>query len=89
MTRTEAINRANENYNKYGGGWNVVKIGDEYYDVHDAWFKIHKGESLYRIGDDDIEVRVSVMRRLIIKFNKFLLWLLRPLIDAGRNYRKT
>ena len=93
MTKQNAIKAAENQASSHGGVWHVVKIGNDYYEVHDAWFNIHLGVSLYKTPDyyaSPIIIRkASFWRNVVTSFNKLLLWLFRRIIDARRNHRKT
>lgn len=93
MIKQNAIKEA-ENQATYNGGvWHVVKLGDEFYEVHEAWFTNHTGISLYQTPnyyDSAVIIRKpSWWRNVVTTFNKFLLWLFRRFIDARRDYSKT
>ena len=93
MTKQNAIREAENQAINNGGIWHVVKIGKEFYDVHDAWFKIHAGVSLYKTPDyftSPVIIRKpSTWRNVVTAFNSMLLWLFRRFIDARRNSRTT
>jgi len=96
MLKPEAINEAEYNAKEYGGIWHVVNLNENYYPVHDSWFFQHKGiKSEYKTNEYysiDIKKNISKPKwyeKVIRQFNKFLLWLLKPLIDARTNNRKT
>lgn len=103
MLKPEAIREAEYNAQEYGGIWHVVKITDkdffihdEYYAVHDKWFSQHKGikseyktREYYSIDIKKFIPKTKWYRKVIRRFNKFLLWLLKPLIDARITNRKT
>jgi len=96
MLKPEAINEAEHNAINYGGIWHVVFLKENYYTVHNAWFSQHKGiKSEYKTNEyysTDIKKMIPKpkwYKKVIRRFNKFLLWLLKPLIDARANNRKT
>ncbi len=96
MIKPEAINEAEYNAEEYGGIWHVVKLDGDYFSVHDTWFSQHKGikseyktNEYYSIDIKKFVPKVRWYRKVIRQFNKFLLWFLKPLIDARRNNRKT
>ena len=93
MKRKIAIEGAIQNHDKYGGVWHVVKIGDGYYDVSQHWMDkpYNNNESLFQVGTIDSfpERKLSVAGKIITIFNKFLLWLFKPLLNARRNKSKT
>jgi hypothetical protein len=51
MKLEDAIKEADHKAITYGGIWHVVMLNNEHYYVHDAWFKNHKGKSLYNTKD--------------------------------------
>ena len=87
MQQEKAVEKARSNAFSYGGKWHVVYIDGEYYDVADSWFKFHKGKSFFSV--DYNSVPKTLRQRVVIALNKFLQWLLKPLLDASRNSRKT
>lgn len=93
MTKQNAIEKAEKQANEYGGVWHVVKIGNDFYDVHEAWFSNHTGVSLYQTPDyysSPVIIRkTSLWRNVVTSFNKLLLWLFKRFIDARRNHSKT
>ena len=94
MKRRIAIESAIQNHSKNGGVWHVVKIGDGYYDVSQYWMDKpynSKVVSEFQVGTVDSfpEKKQSVVRWVITKFNLFLLWCLKPLIDGRRNKGNT
>ena len=71
-----------------GGRWHVIKIGDEYWDVHNSWFDYnsHHDEIVFSHPEEEKIVRkLSGVRRLIVKFNTFLLWLFGLKSNVKRN----
>lgn len=93
MTKQNATEKAEKKANEYGGIWHVVKLGEGYYEVHDAWFANHTGVSLYQTPDyytSPVIIRKpSFWRNVVTSFNKLLLWLFKRFIDARRNHSKT
>jgi len=104
MLKSEAINEAEYNSKEYGGIWHVIKIidkehyiiHDEYYAVHEAWFLQHKEikseyktKEYYPINIKKFIPKPKWYKKVIRRFNKFLLWLLKPLIDARADNLKT
>lgn len=91
MQKIDAINQANENKNKIGGRWHVVVIDGECYDVHNSWFDYndHHSEVVFSHPEEKIDIRkLSVVRRIIVRFNTFLLWLFKRLVNVKRNNSK-
>ena len=87
----EAIDRANQMKDKFGGRWHVVVIDGEKWEVHDSWFKIHDHHSEVLFSHPEEEVvsrKLSVVRRIIVKFNTFLLWLFKRLVNVKRDNSK-
>jgi len=93
MTKTDAIEQAIADYNASGGRWHVVKMEDTYYDVHDFWMKKHPDvASEFVIGEVEtttVDKKLSVVRKMIVKFNIFLLWLTKRLRNARADNSKT
>jgi len=89
MTRREAVNAAIHNASRYGGEWHVVRLGEEYYEVHKAWFKNHRGKSLFNVDFYSADIKISLKRRVIRAINRFLLWLLGKWVYGSGNKNKT
>jgi len=93
MRKQDAVEGAIQSHDKCGGVWHVVKIGDGYYDVSQYWMDkpYNNEESLFQVGTIDSfpKKKLSVVGRVIVRFNKFLLWLFKPLIDGRRNKSNT
>ena len=93
MTEKDAIKEAERKAIDVGGIWHVVNLLGEFYDVHEAWFKIHEGISLYQTPDyfkSPLIIRkVSLWRKVVTIFNRGLLWLFKKWVNAARNSRKT
>ena len=88
MLKTEGIKAAQENQIKYGGQWHTIRVGDEYWDVHNSWFDKHDfhDEIVFSGEKEEVIVRkLSGVRKLIVKFNTFLLWLFRLKVNVKRN----
>ena len=95
MIKPKAINEADYNAQEYGGIWHVVEINEDYYTVQDAWFSQHKGikseyktKNYYSFDIKKFVPKIKWHRKVIRRFNKFLLWLLKEWIDARRNNHK-
>ena len=91
MQKIDAINEANELKHKYGGRYHVVVIDGELYTVHDSWFRFHDhhSETIFSHPVEEINSRkLSVVRRIIVKFNAFLLWLFKSQINVKRDNSK-
>lgn len=94
MTKQGAIDQAVTMFNQNGGIWHVVMIEGRYYDVSQKWMDLprNKGvESYFKVGtiDEFPKRKISVIGKVIVRFNLFLLWLFKPLIDGRRNKGKT
>ena len=91
MTRTDAIEQAIADYNTAGGQWHVVEIDNDYWDVN-YWWMVHHPDvgSEFVIGKVEKTTikKLSVARKLIFKFNIFLLWATKRLRDATANNNK-
>ncbi len=88
-----AIEAAIQKHSVYGGVWHAVKIGNEYYDVSQKWMDLPRNSGVvseFQVDMiDSFEKKQSVMRKIIFKFNLFLLWLFKPLIDGRKNKGNT
>ena len=93
MTKTTATESAIQMHNRYGGIWHVVQIGRGFYDVSQHWMDLpyNNEVSLFSVGTIDSFPggKLSVAGKIITKFNKFLLWLFKPLLNARGNKSKT
>ena len=93
MTKPGAIDQAVTMYDTYGGVWHVVKIEGRFYDVSQAWMDLPRNKNVvseFSVGTiDNFEKELSVVGKIIEKFNIFLLWLFKPLLNARRNKSKT
>ena len=93
MTKPGAIDQAVTMHDKYGGVWYVVEIEGRFYDVSQAWMDLPRNKdvvSVFQVGTiDNFDKELSVVGKIITKFNIFLLWLFRPLLNARRNKSKT
>ena len=87
MRKIDAINEANELKNKFGGQYHVVVIDGELYTVHNSWFQFHDhhSEIVFSQEAEEYSRKLSVVRRIIVKFNTFLLWLFNKLINVRKN----
>lgn len=82
------VSEANELRSKYGGRWHVVKIGSVLYTVHDSWLKKkgHHDAILFSHPEEKIVSRkLSVVRRIIVRFNTFLLLLFKKQLNVKGN----
>lgn len=89
-----AIEEAIQSHSNLGGIWHVVKIGNGYYDVSQKWMDLPRNSDVvseFQVGtiDEIPERKISVVGKIITKFNQFLLWLFKPLIDGRRNKGNT
>jgi len=97
MNKTDAIRECKAEAETLGGEWHVVELAPgEFYSVHKAWFRINSDKrSVFKAGSIDVYdfgKRKNVAGIVIAYLNKFLLWLLSPLIrskNARRNNSKT
>ncbi len=91
MSLKDAIESAVNNHDRVGGVWHVVQLDSEYYDVSEYWMDKFHAKSLFMVGNKEsfFERKRSVIRKIIFKFNLFLLWFFRPLINGRRNKGKT
>ena len=99
MNRTDAIRQAEQNHNVTGGRWHVVELNGEFWDVSDYWLqasnaykKMDEIKPVYSVGvveSTTVVKKLSVARKLIFRFNMFLLWLTKRLRDARADNRKT
>lgn len=95
MIKSEAINEAEYDAKEYGGIWHVVRLDGEYYDVHETWLLQHKQvkseyktKNYYSFDIKKFVPKQKWYRKVIRRFNKFLLWLLKKQIDARADNRK-
>ena len=87
----EAIDKANQMRDKFGGRWHVVVIDGELWEVHNSWFDKHNhhSEVLFSHAEEkEVSRKLSVVRRIIVKFNTFLLWLFKRLVNVKRDNSK-
>lgn len=89
-----AIEEAIQSHSNLGGVWHVVMIGNGYYDVSQYWMDLPRNSDVvseFQVGtiDEIPERKISVVGKIITKFNQFLLWLFKPLIDGRRNKGNT